>query len=244
MGNYREQSSGSLTSLTLCPTCYDAIQVWKSSSQQTVCCESSSGPDFTQVTVYVEEGETFFTATMFYTDISLTNPVSDSYYMSMGAVRQKSGTTLSSHTLCPTCSTSISGIKRSLISSNDVCCNVSSTGTYYVDYGESLDTADFIYSDSALTNKLSGFFSEVGSSTYRRFYDTGQAAWTPIACYACFETLTNIRFSPTDAEDVCCDVSSTGTYYVPQGETFATATVLYTTTDFTVIAPAGYYSDD
>ena len=62
------------------------------------------------------------------------------------------------------------------------------------------------------------------------------------ACTSCFSTLT-LCYSATE-NGLCCDTPTSVIVYVPSGETFATASNLYATSDLTTLADAGFYSDD
>ena len=68
MANYRQQASGTLGNLTTCPTCYDTLTLLYNNTNETVaCCDVGGGGTAPySVTVYVAQGETFATATMFY----------------------------------------------------------------------------------------------------------------------------------------------------------------------------------
>lgn len=81
MSNYRQQSGGTLGNLTTCPTCYDTLYLLKGSSVTNVCCDSGGitvSP--TYETVYVAQGQTFATATMWYDDTSLTTPSGNAWW--------------------------------------------------------------------------------------------------------------------------------------------------------------------
>jgi hypothetical protein len=261
MANYRQQASGTLGNLTTCPTCYDTLNLILGSTEESLCCDpagQSSSPYFR--TVYVAQGETFSTATMFYDDTALTTAESDGYYtLSIApgsrSVRELAGSaganpTLSTSTACATCSVSITNIKESsaTVGDNtayDACCGNDQPSSYKLPYGTTFLTANKIYelNDTTLSTPLTGFFFSTSDGKVKQFNGASPAG-QPVDCATCFETLTGIRYSNTEAEDVCCDVTATGTYYVGQGQTFLTATTLYTDQTLTTVAPGGFYSND
>ena len=263
MSNYRQQSSGSLGSLTTCPTCYDTLNLKYSPTNETIaCCETGgAGSNPYVTTVYVPQGETFSTATMFYNDTALTTEDNTGWYttdVSVGSrdVRELSrdaggnNPSLSSSTACDTCSSQSVGIKESsaTVGDNtayDACCGNDQPAVFRIPYGTTFLTADKIYrnNDTTLSTPLTGFFYSINDGKVKQFNGASPAG-QPVNCATCFETLTGIRYSSTDAEDVCCDVTATGTYYAAQGETFATATTLYTDQALTIVAPGGFYSND
>lgn len=262
MANYRQQASGTLGSLTTCPTCYDTLTLLYNASSETVaCCDTGGGGSAPfSVTVYVAQGETFTTATMFYDDTALTTAESDGYYTSTLApgsrsVRELAGSaganpTLSTSTACATCSVSVNNIKESsatvgLNTAYDACCGNDQPSAYRLPYGTTFLTADKIYagSDTTLSTPLTGFFYSINDGKVKQFNGASPAG-QPVDCATCFETLTGIRYSSSEAEDVCCDVTATGTYYAAQGETFLTATTLYTDQTLTTVASGGFYSND
>lgn len=78
-------------------------------------------------------------------------------------------------------------------------------------------------------------------ANYRQ--QTGGALGGSQTCPACYDTL--ILCYATTAQDLCCEsTTSVATVYVNAGETFATATNLYSDTALTTVATAGFYSDD
>ena len=254
MANYRQQSSGTLGSLTTCPTCYDTLNLILGTNDESICCDpatQSSSPYFR--TVYVAQGATFSTATMFYSDTALTTADVNGWYAENVAVgsrvyreitRDQGGQnpTLGSEVTCATCSTAVAGIKEGS-SAYDACCGTDQPSQYYVAYGKTFLNANTIYDNSNLSSPLSGFFFRTNDGKVKQFFSNSNAG-QPQNCATCFETLTGIRYSSTEAEDVCCDVTATGTYYVAKGETFLTATTLYTNQTLTTVAPGGFYSND
>ena len=254
MANYRQQSGGTLGNLTTCPTCYDTLYLLKGSSVTNVCCDSGGitvSP--TYETVYVAQGQTFATATMWYDDTSLTTPSGNAWWTddpNLGSrsyrrlTRDAGGQnpTLGSEVTCATCSTVVQGIKEGS-SAYDACCGTDQPGQYYVPYGKTFLNANTIYDNSNLSSPLSGFFFRTNDGKVKQFFSNANAG-QPQNCATCFETLTGIRYSNVEAEDVCCDVTATGTYYVAKGETFDTATTLYTNSTLTTVAPGGFYSND
>tara|TARA_R110000764_G_scaffold28398_4_gene66805 strand:+ start:10287 stop:11075 length:789 start_codon:yes stop_codon:yes gene_type:complete len=262
MANYRQQSGGSLGSLTTCPTCYDTLFIIKGSGVTNICCDSASaGASPTYETKYVAQGTTFETATMFYDDTALTTPSGNGWWsdeINVGSrtyralTRDPGGNnpTLGSVTACDTCSTQSGGIKESsaTVGDNtayDACCGNDQPGLYRLPYGKTFLNSPKIYAnnDTTLSTPLTGFFFRTGDGKVKQFNGASPAG-QPVDCATCFETLTGIRYSNTEAEDVCCDVTATGTYYAAQGETFATATTLYTDQALTTVAPGGFYSND
>lgn len=262
MSNYRQQSNGALGNLTTCPTCYDTLTLLYAPDETTSCCDTGGGGSAPYtVTVYVAQGETFATATMFYDDTALTTEESNGYYTANVAAGSRSyrvlsrdaggnNPTLSTSVACATCSVSITGIKESseTVGDNtayDACCGNDQPNTFKIPYGTTFLNADKIYAstDTTLSTPLEGFFFSTSDGKVKQFNGTS-AAGQPVDCATCFETLTGIRYSNTEAEDVCCDVTATGTYYVSQGQTFATATTLYTDQTLTTVAPGGFYSND
>jgi len=262
MANYRQQSSGTLGNLTTCPTCYDTLNLILGSTEESLCCDpagQSSSPYFR--TVYVAQGETFSTATMFYSDTALTNEDVNGWYAENVAVGSRSyrqitrdpggnNPTLGSEVTCATCSVSISNVKESsaTVGDNtayDACCGNDQPSSFKLPYGTTFLTADKIYgaNDLTLSTPLTGFFFSTSDGKVKQFNGASPAG-QPVDCATCFETLTGIRYSNTEAEDVCCDVTATGTYYVGQGQTFLTATTLYTDQTLTTVAPGGFYSND
>ncbi len=262
MSNYRQQSGGTLGTLTTCPTCYDTLNLLYSSSETVACCETGGGGSSPySVTVYVAQGETFSTATMFYDDTALTIADVNGYYTANVAAGSRSyreltrdpggnNPALAASVVCDTCSETISGIKESsaTVGDNtayDACCGNDQPAAFRIPYGKTFLNADKIYaqSDTTLSTPLEGFFFSTSDGKVKQFNGASPAG-QPVDCATCFETLTGIRYSNTEAEDVCCDVTATGTYYAAQGETFATATTLYTDQALTVVAPGGFYSND
>ncbi len=262
MSNYRQQSGGTLGNLTTCPTCYDTLYLLKGSSVTNVCCDSGGitvSP--TYETVYVAQGQTFATATMWYDDTSLTTPSGNAWWTddpNLGSrsyrrlTRDAGGNNpaLGTVLVCDTCSSSQGNIKESsaTVGDNtayDACCGSDQPSTHLFAYGKTFLTASYIYAagDTDLLTPLTGFFYSINDGKVRQFNGSSQAG-SANSCATCFETLTGIRYSNTEAEDVCCDVTATGTYYVAEGETFDTATTLYTNSTLTTVAPGGFYSND
>ena len=96
MSNYRLLQNGVLGSLTACPTCPIPITVLYSTptaSQGLLngCCNNGGGgsPPYT-ITVWIAEGETYQSASQFYTDDTLSQTVANGYYMTTGAVGNRS----------------------------------------------------------------------------------------------------------------------------------------------------------
>ena len=262
MSNYRQQSGGTLGSLTTCPTCYDTLNLLFSSSETVACCDPGGGGSAPYaVTVYVPQGETFATATMFYDDTALTTAESNGYYTSALSVGSRSyreltrdpggnNPALAASVVCDTCSTQSINIKESsaTVGDNtayDACCGNDQPSIFRLPYGTTFLTADKIYqnTDTTLSTPLTGFFFSIPDGKVKQFNGASPAG-QPVDCATCFETLTGIRYSNTEAEDVCCDVTATATYYAAQGQTFDTATTLYMDDALTVVAPGGFYSND
>lgn len=262
MANYRQQSSGTLGSLTACPTCYDTLNLLFSSSETVACCDTGGGGSAPfSVTVYVAQGETFTTATMFYDDTALTTAEINGYYTSTLGVGSRSyrqltrdpggnNPALAASVVCDTCSVTVSNVKESsaTVGSNtayDACCGNDQPSVYRLPYGTTFLTADKIYAgnDTTLSTPLTGFFYSINDGKVKQFNGASPAG-QPVDCATCFETLTGIRYSSSEAEDVCCDVTATGTYYAAQGQTFLTATTLYTDQTLTTVASGGFYSND
>lgn len=262
MSNYREQSGGALGNLTTCPICYDTLSVLYTGSggETTACCETGGGgSEPYSITVYVAQGRTFTTAPMFYIETDLQLAAQNGFYTENVApgsrtVRELTGQgqnpSLTLAKGCDTCSTSIINIKESsatvgLNTAYDACCGNDQPSAYRLPYNTTFLTADKIYasSDTTLSTPLTGFFYSINDGKVKQFNGASPAG-TAANCATCFETLTGIRYSSTEAEDVCCDVTATGTYYVAQGETFATANTLYTNEELTTIAQNGFYSND
>lgn len=256
MSNYRQQSGGTLGSLTTCPTCYDTLTLGyapSNTNEETACCGTIGGSSAPySVTVYVAQGSTFSTATMFYSDTSLTTVSSAGWYTENVAAGSRNvrlrdndpggNPQLGAASACAVCSTVVQSIKEGS-SAYDACCGNDQPGQYYIAYGSTFLNATAIYDNAQLSSPLSGWFFSTSDGKVKQFNSSAPAG-QPQDCATCFETLTGIRYSNTDAEDVCCDVTATGTYYVAQGETFATATTLYTDQALTVVAPGGFYSND
>ena len=74
---------------------------------------------------------------------------------------------------------------------------------------------------------------------------TGASLGALTGCSNCYTAL-SLCFSSTSASDVCCNVVTLVTVYVPVGETFATASNLYATNALSggSLAQAGFYSAD
>ena len=79
--------------------------------------------------------------------------------------------------------------------------------------------------------------------TYRQ--QTGSTLLGSNNCPNCYTALF-LCFSSTSASDVCCNVVTLVTVYVPVGETFTTASNLYATNALSggSLAAAGFYSAD
>ena len=116
MSNYRLLQNGVLGSSTACPTCPISITVLYSTNSQGLqngCCNNGGGgsPPYT-ITVWIAEGETYQSASQFYTNDTLSQTVANGYYMTTGQVgnrsyRQKISQTGSNNftavTTCPNC---------------------------------------------------------------------------------------------------------------------------------------------
>lgn len=261
MSNFRQQSGGALGSLTTCSVCYDSLTVLYTGQggETTACCAATGGNYPVVTTVYVAQGRTFMTAPMFYIETDLQLAAQNGFYTENVApgsrtVRELTGQgqnpSLSFASSCDTCSTSVSNIKESsatvgLNTSYDACCGNDFPSNYLLPYGTTFLTADKIYAanDTNLSTPLTGFFYSINDGKVKEFNGASPAG-TAANCATCFDTLTGIQYSSSSANDVCCDPLPTGTYYVAQGETFATANTLYTNEELTVIAPNGFYSND
>ena len=263
MSNYRQQSSGALGNLTTCPTCYDTISVLYTGQggETTACCETGGGGSEPYSTiVFVAQGRTFTTAPMFYNETDLQVAAQNGFYTENVAVGsrdvrelttdQGGNASLSFSVACDTCNISVNNIKESsatvgLNTAYDACCGNDQPSSYRLPYNTTFLTADKIYAsnDTTLSTPLTGFFYSINDGKVKQFNGASPAG-TAANCATCFETLTGIRYSNTEAEDVCCDVTATGTYFVAQGETFATANTLYTNEQLTTIAQNGFYSND
>lgn len=78
-------------------------------------------------------------------------------------------------------------------------------------------------------------------ANYRQL--TASGLGTSASCPQCYTTL-SLCYSALSATDLCCNNPQSVFVYVPAGETFATATTLYSDTGLTQVASAGWYSDD
>ncbi len=78
-------------------------------------------------------------------------------------------------------------------------------------------------------------------ANYRQLTSSGLG--TSASCPSCYTTL-SLCYSAVSATDLCCGNPTSVFRYVPAGQTFATATTLYSNTALTNVAPAGWYSDD
>lgn len=80
-------------------------------------------------------------------------------------------------------------------------------------------------------------------SNYRQ--QTGSSLLGSNNCPNCYTTL-SLCYSSTSASNVCCNLTTPVTVYVPVGETFANASNLYASAALSggSLAPAGYYSAD
>ncbi len=114
MSNYRLLQNGVLGSLTACPNCPISITVlYSTSSLLTGCCNAGGGGSQPYVqTVWIHKGETYQSASQFYTDDTLSQTVSNGYYLTPGQVgnrsyRQKISQTGTGNftgvTSCPNC---------------------------------------------------------------------------------------------------------------------------------------------
>lgn len=78
----------------------------------------------------------------------------------MADYRQQSTGTLGNATACPSCYTAIQ-LYYSAISADDLCCNVSTTSTYYLAPGvASFSAANVIYSNDTGSVAADGFYRE------------------------------------------------------------------------------------
>lgn len=87
------------------------------------------------------------------------------------------------------------------------------------------------------TNAVAGQFDPTYEGSKDRLSNfRNYGAFTPIATDPI-----SLGFSPTNGALACS--ASTTTYYIPAGETWLTATALYTTSDGSAIATSGFYSN-
>jgi hypothetical protein len=179
-GQYRQQVSGALLSSSVCSDCFtfDSLD-YAASSSSDLCCLTQTPSQY-----YYPTGSTFANTTNIYTDVNLTNVAPDGFYSEPGGsqFRQISSSVLGSLQTCATCYTSRT-LAFSSVSAVDVCCNLPSSSTYYVDYGTTLLTTSSIYSDTSGTIAADGFYKETSGNTYREMSSSVLAAQNP--CSPC-----------------------------------------------------------
>ena len=163
-GQYRQQVSGALLSSSVCSDCFtfDSLD-YAASSSSDLCCLTQTPSQY-----YYPTGSTFANNTNIYTDVNLTNVAPDGFYSEPGGsqFRQISSSVIGSLQTCATCYTSRT-LAFSSVSAVDVCCNLPSSSTYYVDYGTTLLTTSSIYSDTSGTIAADGFYKDPTGNTYR-----------------------------------------------------------------------------
>ncbi len=179
-GQYRQQLSGTLLSSNVCSDCFtfDSLD-YAASSSGDLCCLTQTPSQY-----FYPTGSTFATTTNIYTDVNLTNVAPDGFYSEPGGsqFRQISSSVLGSLQSCSSCYTART-LAFSSVSATDVCCNLPSSNSYYVDYGTTLLTTSSIYSDTSGTIAADGFYKETIGNTYREMSSSVLAAQNP--CSPC-----------------------------------------------------------
>ena len=179
-GQYRRQVSGSLLTATVCSDCFtfDSLD-YNATSSTDLCCLVQTPTQY-----FYPTGLTFLTTTNIYTDVNLTNVAADGYYSEPNGsqFRQITGSVLGSLQTCATCYTA-STLAFSSVSATDICCNLPSTGSYFIDYGTTLLTTSNVYSDSSGTIAADGFYKESLSTTYRQM--TSSVLGAGVSCPSC-----------------------------------------------------------
>ena len=182
-GQYRRQVSGLLLTAAVCSDCFtfDSLD-YSATSSSDLCCLVQ-----TPVQYFYPTGLTFLNTTNIYTDVNLTNIAADGYYSEPNGsqFRQITGSVLGSLQTCATCYTART-LAFSSVSAVDVCCNLPSSGAFYVDYGTTLLTTSNIYSDTSGTIASDGFYKEISGNTYRQMSSSVLAAQNP--CSPCGST--------------------------------------------------------
>lgn len=179
-GQYRRQVSGSLLTAAVCNDCFtfDSLD-YNATSSSDLCCLVQTPTQY-----FYPTGLTFLTTTNIYTDVNLTNVAADGYYSEPNGsqFRQITGSVLGSLQTCATCYTA-STLAFSSVSATDICCNLPSTGSYFIDYGTTLLTTSNVYSDSSGTIAADGFYKESLSTTYRQM--TSSVLGAGVSCPSC-----------------------------------------------------------
>ena len=179
-GQYRRQVSGSLLTATVCSDCFtfDSLD-YNATSSTDLCCLVQTPTQY-----FYPTGLTFLTTTNIYTDVNLTNVAADGYYSEPNGsqFRQITGSVLGSLQTCATCYIA-STLAFSSVSATDICCNLPSTGSYFIDYGTTLLTTSNVYSDSSGTIAADGFYKESLSTTYRQM--TSSVLGAGVSCPSC-----------------------------------------------------------
>jgi len=179
-GQYRRQVSGSLLTAAVCNDCFtfDSLD-YNATSSSDLCCLVQTPTQY-----FYPTGLTFLTTTNIYTDVNLTNVAADGYYSEPNGsqFRQITGSVLGSLQTCATCYIA-STLAFSSVSATDICCNLPSTGSYFIDYGTTLLTTSNVYSDSSGTIAADGFYKESLSTTYRQM--TSSVLGAGVSCPSC-----------------------------------------------------------
>ena len=182
-GQYRRQVSGLLLTAAVCSDCFtfDSLD-YSATSSSDLCCLVQTPAQY-----FYPTGLTFLNTTNIYTDVNLTNIAADGYYSEPNGsqFRQITGSVLGSLQTCATCYTART-LAFSSVSAVDVCCNLPSSGAFYVDYGTTLLTTSNIYSDTSGTIASDGFYKETSGNTYRQMSSSVLAAQNP--CSPCGST--------------------------------------------------------
>ena len=164
----------------MCNDCFtfDSLD-YNATSSSDLCCLVQTPTQY-----FYPTGLTFLTTTNIYTDVNLTNVAADGYYSEPNGsqFRQITGSVLGSLQTCATCYTA-STLAFSSVSATDICCNLPSTGSYFIDYGTTLLTTSNVYSDSSGTIAADGFYKESLSTTYRQM--TSSVLGAGVSCPSC-----------------------------------------------------------
>ena len=153
-----------------------------------------------------------------------------------------------SYDVCCDC---ISSVWRSVelktsTNEDNACCAAVNTGVYYFAYAETdWTTATVLYTDVDLSIPAPNAFYVEGDGTgtqpVREISDGNGTLGLLSNCAPC-TSLLEVGYDANDADGVCCEVPSTTNVYVAQGETFQTATNIYSEDTLNVPAADGFYA--
>ena len=182
----------------------------------------------------------FLTATAVYDNINLTTKATDGYYQFGGQYRRQVSGSLLTATVCSDCFT-FDSLDYVSTNSNDLCCLTQTASQYFYPTGLTFLTTTNIFTDVNLTTiAADGFYSEPNGSQFRQMSASSLGSIT--TCPSCATTLL-LKYSSVDAFDLYCNPPSSVNYFVAFGQSFATASQIFTTDALVTVAADGYYKD-